>query len=244
MNVRVLLANTIYLIHTCPERKDFVDNYLVPALKMQGIEKYRIFIYNDEYKLGNLQAYIKAAELVREQRDNIQVVHLQDDIIPCSNFREQIEYDYNDLCEIVCGFSSQYDDISRYYIQKPEKGWFSFQCIKFSNKMLQDFIRWLKTKGKEQHKNWWDAGKYDDSFFKEYIKTLDLKVMNLNPTIVQCVDDVLGGSLINGGRGFKMKSPNFNDYATEKQFYDDYKNNIIWKDKLDKNNDNISYKFK
>jgi hypothetical protein len=245
MNVKHLLAETIYLIHTCPKRKDFVDNYLVPALKLQGIENGRIFIYNDTQKLGNLQAYIKAADIISGQRPDIQIVHLQDDIIPCSTFKEVIETNYKELydVDVVCGFNSQYDDIDKQFIQNASKSWFSFQCIKFSNKMLQDFIFWLKNEGRKQHENWWGTGKYDDSFFKVYIKTLDIKVLNLCPTVVQCVDDVLGGSLINGNRDFDMYSPSFIDFDTEKQFYEDYKNNITWKDKLNKNEDSISYKL-
>ena len=247
MNVKHLLAETIYLIHTCPKRKDFVDNYLVPALKLQGIESSRIFIYNDTQKLGNLQAYIKAADIISGQRPDIQIVHLQDDIIPCSTFKEVIETNYKELydVDVVCGFNSQYDNANNFFVRKAVDSWFSFQCIKFSNKMLQDFVFWIKNKGQYLYKNWYDQGKYDDSFFKEYIQSVKPNplVLNLNPTIVQCVDDIIGGSVINNSRGFNMKSSLFLDGETIGQFMKDYRNNVTWKDKLNKNEYNISYKL-
>ena len=51
-----------YLIHACPKRMWYVQEYLVPSLLKQGIYESDISVYNDIDGLGNLKACMRVTE--------------------------------------------------------------------------------------------------------------------------------------------------------------------------------------
>ena len=175
MNVQHRLGDIFYVIHACPDRIDFVNSYLVPSLKAQGVEN--IIVYNDTKKLGNLQGYIDCANSLNIANDDAQIIHLQDDVIPDRRLKEYIEKDYNS--DIVCGFNSATDNIAHSGRQKAEYMFWSFQCIRFSHKILKDFIKWIEESGRYYFEPWYNLNKYDDSFFREYIKTQNYITYNI-----------------------------------------------------------------
>ena len=186
-----------YLIHACPSRMWYVEKYLIPSMTDQGIDPDNILVYNDEKHLGNLHAYLDAAKLVMNNPEG--TWHLQDDIVISSKFREVTEY-YN--FPVVCGFCNSYS------IPKPGFGpaemmWYSFPCTRILNSILKEFVEWMKRpEVHEEFKIYYDAGKFDDSFFRYFMikERPETVCLNLVPNIVENVDDLLGGSLANQGR--------------------------------------------
>ena len=223
MKVKNRIDRTFYMIHTCPEREWFVEKYLIPDMIAQGIDKTQIIIYNDTEHVGNLKAFISSLKILEDYDPKAYVIHLQDDIIISSRFKELISVDYKQLydTDVVCGFCSNYSNSTRQFIQKAENMWFSFPCIKFSNKLASSFITWINSsRVKKQYKELIASGKNDDLLFKNFLIEKGIKVLNLNPNVVNHVDFMLNGSLINTGRGRKnVMSTCWNDQETLDRYY-------------------------
>ena len=195
-----------YYIHCCPKREWYVNEFLVPSMFEQGIQKDDILIYNDVLKRGNLRAWVESCEMLvnNSWADEVEGVwHLQDDIVLSKYFKEKTEeYDRG----LVCGFTCYYDhepEVGEYSLYE-EKLWFSFPCIRIPNYLLINFVRWQKT-------NLWrnpyfrecvTRGKGDDLVFREYLyyHHSDVKHLNLSPNLVDHIDYLLGGSTVNKWR--------------------------------------------
>ena len=123
MEVKKRIDKTFYMIHTCPEREWFVEKYLIPDIIAQGIDKIQIIIYNDTEHVGNLKAFIRSLKILEDYDPNAYVIHLQDDVIISSRFKELIGVDYKQLydTDVVCGFCNSYSNSTRQFIQKAEK---------------------------------------------------------------------------------------------------------------------------
>lgn len=93
--------------------------------------------------------------------------------------------------------------------------WYSFPCIRIPNDIIVEFLDWfwnfgVKTpKGKE----WFKAGKFDDSFFYNFMNKVkpNYKVVNLKPNIVDHIDFLLGGSVINKDRKEQIRAYYWNE---------------------------------
>ena len=195
-----------YSIHACPKRMWYVDEYLVPSMLAQGINENDIFIYNDTEGVGNLQACLNAFESTPQDYEG--TWHLQDDVLISSNFKEQTEKHNRG---IVYGFTGYYDYVSGTNknekiwfpagIVKPAQMWSSFQCVRIPNKIAHDFVDWFENymRNNRVYAEYVKTGKCDDWFFKQYCKS-ELKhvdILNLAPNIVEHVDRLIGGSVIN-----------------------------------------------
>ena len=190
-----------YMIHTCSKRKWYVQQYLVPSMLEQGIKKSDIRIYGDEKRLGNLRACIDSFRIIADKNGG--TWHLQDDIIISSNFREATESEDKG---IVCGFCNNYskDMLSGY--RPVQDMWYSFPCIRIPNKIVAEFIDWFySTNTQTKYKAYIEQGKYDDSLFRYFIldKHPDMYVYNINPNIVDNIDYLIGGSIVNYQRSEK-----------------------------------------
>jgi hypothetical protein len=244
MNVKHVLAKTVYLIHTYPKREWFVEGYIIPALIAMGIQRQAIQVYSDTKGLGNLKAYIDSVKKL-DLSFGQQIVHLQDDVIPCRNFRKYVELDYKQIydCDIVCAFSSLYDNCSNTYKQPAENMWFSFPCNKFSYDILVNFINWIEAVGKPKYADLYNSGKNDDALFKIFVREKGYNVFNIPWSQVQHVDQYIGGSSSNIQREFWVKSKSFNDSVVIETFLKDISENVLWSDKL-KNGELDFYKLK
>lgn len=183
-----------YLIHCCPKRKWYVDEYLVPSMLEQGISEDDILIYNDEKKLGNLRAFVDSANLVIGTEGA--TWHLQDDVIISKSFKKLTEKYQN---SVVCGFCNQYSTSPSGY-RTVNMMWYSFPCIRISNKLLEEFIEWLSSSDiQNRYRFYIEKNKFDDSLFREFMIQCKPKnlVLNLLPNIVDNIDFLIGGSLIN-----------------------------------------------
>jgi len=182
-----------YLIHAVPKRMWYVNDYLIPSMLKQNIRREDITVYIDEDKKGNLAAFVDSVK-----DSACDYWHLQDDVLISSKFRETTEkYDKG----IVCGFCSCYSNLMPIGQVPGKYLWYSFPCIRIPKDIMDEFLGWLDTEALTVplYATWINANKYDDSLFMEFIKVkhADTEVLNLRPNIVEHVDYLIGGSLVN-----------------------------------------------
>ena len=72
------------LIHACPQRMWYVQEFLAPALQAQGADE--IEIWNDAEGRGNLASCM--ASFAARTGDG-GTWHIQDDVLPCRDFVER-----------------------------------------------------------------------------------------------------------------------------------------------------------
>lgn len=185
-----------YLIHACLDRMWYVQKYLIPSMKAQGIKESDIIVYTDTERLGNLKACMESLMLI-VPNDNSGIWHLQDDVVISKYFKERTEQ-YDD--GLVCGFCSKYSLENPVGVVTGKDMWYSFPCIRIPNVLVKSFVSWFYQKAVNTpgYENWIKANKYDDEFFKIFIKTRypNIKIRNLSPNLVDHVDYLLGGSTI------------------------------------------------
>lgn len=195
-----------YLIHTCPDRKWYVDEFLVPSMKAQGLDN--IDIWYDKNRKGNLVSWVESCEACGKLPGG--TWHLQDDVIISRKFAEQTKkYDGE---EVVCGFVNEIfgPNASLYGEHIPAAFmWNSFQCIYIPNHMAKEFVEWFRTDDVQTRHQIWVAGnKFDDSFFSEFFHDHydHTHITNIKPCIVDHIDYLLGGSVINRWRGYYARA--------------------------------------
>ncbi len=210
-----------YLIHTYPKRLWYVEQYLIPSMLKQGINKADISVYNDDKKEGNLRACMNAFESCPDDLGG--TWHLQDDVIICKDFKERTEWYDNGL---VCGFSSKLydgDDRTRIGAVKRRAMWFSFPCIRIPNKWARDCAKWVKAYiiGNPVYRQYWEKGVNDDWAFRQYLKEFqtDCPALNIMPNLVDHVDYLLGG-----GSGGQRKEPVRAQYWTDNDLVEELEN--------------------
>jgi len=182
-----------YLIHTCAKRKWYVEDFLIPSMIEQGCENISVYIdYNGD---GNLTSLIKSYKLARDK----DTWHLQDDVIICSKFKEITEAHNEDVvCGFCNGFSSAQPGITNVYSM-----WYSMPCIRISGDIFKHFISWLNDAGvRKKYCHFFSESKHDDVLFQYFMQENYNKtpVLNLAPNLVNHIDHLIGGSLINKAR--------------------------------------------
>lgn len=181
------------LIHTCRQRKWYVDKYLAPSLREQGIDN--IIIYNDEYNEGQLPSLIKSYDCTNGK----DTWHLQDDIIISRRFKELAEK-YNN--GIVCGFCNGFSRGQKGY-SNLDNMWYSMPCIRIPGDIFKYFINWLQDYNVQKRlRIYFEQNKHDDVLLNEFLKEYSprMRVWNIAPNMVNHIDHLLGGSLINKDR--------------------------------------------
>lgn len=191
------------MIHSCNSREWYVRQYLLPSLLKQGIEKANICVWQDVHCRGNLQSFIDSCNspfITENAKEH--TWHLQDDVIISSTFKQETER-YED--DIVCGFICKYDEGIKPGKSTVKDGmWFSFPCIKFSNKLAIQFAEWARYNLPDLNfKVLVDSKKGDDLLFKIFLEENfpNKEVYNLAPNLVDHIDYLLGGSIVNKQRG-------------------------------------------
>ena len=187
-----------YLIHACEERMWYVENHLIPSMLKQGIDKSNIDVYVDTEKLGNLESYAQSLYLMENGNGRW---HLQDDIVISKQFKRWTE-EYDD--GIVCGFCNAYSEQFPMGVVEPRNMWYSFQCMRIPDVIAKEFVTWFYREC-EYNKKYaeWVKTRHDDYIFHLYLEQFyrDERVLNLAPNIVDHIDYLLGGSIINKKRG-------------------------------------------
>lgn len=186
-----------YLIHTCNQRLWYVNDYLISSMIKQGIDRQNIAVYLDKNNDGCLESCMKSFLTVHKKGHTW---HLQDDILICDDFKERTEYAYEE--SIVCGFCYDKDDRKRFVGRVNVKEmWFSFPCIRIENKIARDCAKWYFNYAKtaKEYRVLVNSKKYDDSMFFDYVADnwQTISVLNLKPALVDHVDYLIGGSIVN-----------------------------------------------
>lgn len=189
----------MYMIHACPPRMWYVNDYLIPSMLDQGIPQEEITVWNDAEKLGNLKAFLASIQTLQDEPGG--TWHIQDDVIISREFAKLTrEHDTG----IVCGFFCRNFDLFSKPGEVPaHEQWYSFPCIRIPNVFLIPFRAWLESvKHKPQYVRYYEENKHDDWFWKEYMRCEcnGVTALNLRPNLVDHVDYLLGGTLVNRGR--------------------------------------------
>ena len=193
-----------YLIHTCPKRGWYVSDHLIPLLTEQGIAKNDIKVWNDKNKVGNLESFVASCEWIGKSYDLKESTwHLQDDIVVSKRFVKEAEKPYSGFKNGFC--NEIFDGERTNYIGNTTVNgmWFSFQCILIPNMVAADFAKWFKDEciPKGLYPEYVSTGKCDDSLFREWaMGHIDLPALNVCPNMVDHIDYLIGGTVINKQR--------------------------------------------
>lgn len=183
------------MIHCVPARLNYVQNFIIPELENQFIDK--ISIFNDVKLSGNLTSFLDSLKVLPETGSTW---HIQDDVLISPRFAKTINGTKD---EIICGFSSKYDRCND-SITNPKDMWWTFPCIKIPNKIAKEFVTWCvpDNMSSSRFRDCIKENKGDDALFKEFLEKIhpDERIINLNPNIVNHVDYLLGGSVANPQR--------------------------------------------
>ncbi len=201
------------MIHACPQREWYVNDFLVPSLRAQGIDANEITVWVDRHGIGNLASCLASFSEVAEQPG--ETWHLQDDVIISRDFAERARAA---PAGIVCGFCvKRYEDAVIFGRTTARFHWqSSFPCTKIPNAIAGEFVEWIR---REKHRpgvaQYIQTGKKDDTLFHAFIQEtrLNMEIYNVDPHLVDHVDWLIGGSTINKGRGFIARSCRWNDEA-------------------------------
>ena len=193
-----------YMIHSVPSRQWYVDKYLIPSMLEQGISRDDIFVWCDTNKKGNLYSCMESFKYCGENQAN-GTWHLQDDIIISKKFAHTTkEYNFG----IVTGFAVKEWglDWTKTGNQTVEALWYSFQCIRIPDQLAGECANWFFTDAQfrrdQKYSERVQAKKHDDDFFLYFLqeKYPRREIINLKPNIVDHIDYLIGGTLINKTR--------------------------------------------
>ena len=190
-----------YLIHTCNDREWYVENFLVPSLEAQGVDKSHIIVWHDYKSIGNLASFVASCKWIAENEDEYKSTwHIQDDVVLRDDFVEISKNYYEGFANAFC--NEQFDGERTNHIGDITASgmWFSFQCIMIPNRVIKGFVEWFESgKAEELYPDYVHSGRCDDSLFREYIihNEPGIPARNIYPCIVDHIDYLLGGSIIN-----------------------------------------------
>ena len=204
-------SDTRYMIHACPQRMWYVEQFLVPSMLEQGIKREQITIYCDENGKGNLRACMESYLTLPDNGRG--TWHLQDDVLICRDFKERTEKHDSGF---IAGFGSvMYDANKDSGLANLGDIWWSFPCIRIPNKAARDCAEWVLEYiiGNPVYLNKTKEGKGDDWAFKLYAQNFlkDKKCLQLLPTLVEHVDYLIGWSSIGCNRSEPCVSLGFKD---------------------------------
>ena len=196
------------MVHCCNSRFWYVKDFVLPSMIEQGINPDNIFVYRDTNNIGNLRSFIDSCNKsvsVCEKHNIDGIWHLQDDVVISSKFKEVTEKYDNGL---VCGFTCAYDNEPKpglFRISEREM-WFSFPCIRIPKSIMSSFVNWANTNlwQSKYFRGWVIRNKGDDLIFREWLydndRLQDTLQLNLSPNIVNHIDDLIGGTVVNPQR--------------------------------------------
>lgn len=191
-----------YMIHACPQRMWYVNEFLLPSMYAQGIKESEIFVWNDSEQIGNFKSFAASMKYVRDnQPDDACIWHIQDDVILSADFKTIAD----GINCMAYGFAARRFDKDTwqntgYHI--PTESWGSFQCVCIPNSYAREFIFWLDhpPNGNRFYlMPWTKDGRSDDTIFKIFLRDChgsDL-ILDVAPNMVDHIDYIMGGSIIN-----------------------------------------------
>lgn len=195
------------VIHACPQRMWYVEGYLVPTLREQGLEESEIEVWNDAHHWGCLISCMRCFA----SREGIPggAWHLQDDVMLSRDFvRRAREHDEG----VVCGYCNEEfgPDVTKTGTVRAADSWNSFPCIRIPNDLAAECARWFfhDARNRAEFAGWVNTGKRDDSFWHAFFEERhpDGPALNLVPNLADHVDFLVGGSVVNKWRGHNSRA--------------------------------------
>lgn len=203
-----------YMIHACPDRMWYVNDFLIPSMMDQGIPRESILVWCDTEGKGNLISCMDAFASRKEKPGG--TWHLQDDVLICRDFSERTQEFGRD--QIVCGYCySGYEQGIPIAGQVfPALMWNScFPCVYIPNEIAAECADWFynDARARPGFRPWVNTGKMDDNFFHAFCmeRHPNEYVLNLAPHLVEHVDYIIGGSVANKWRGHICRAFYFED---------------------------------
>lgn len=202
------------LIHAVPRRMWYVEGFLVPMLREQGADD--IEIWNDTEKKGNLTACMEA---FAARTGDGGTWHLQDDVLPCRRFVERCEeLDAGVVYGFCCrNFGDRLDACGRVYV--PD-AWNSFQCVRIPDAWARECAEWVTSEAWKDESTLPElpilrkVNRGDDTFFHEFMNARHgtETAYNVAPNLVEHIDWLLGGSVLNQWRDYLARAEYWEDY--------------------------------
>ena len=195
------------MIHACPQRMWYVRDFLLPSLKAQGAEA--VTVWNDTAGRGNLASCLESFAGLSGDGGTW---HLQDDVLICRDFVRRCL----DLNGLVYGFCSRQNGDDEYQtgeVYMPD-AWHGFPCVRIPNAWAREFAEWFDdAKDRPDMVGFFRLNKGDDWFFTQFLDErhgMDI-AYNAKPCLVEHVDFLLGGSILNEWRGYWLRAEWFED---------------------------------
>ena len=143
--------------------------------------------------------------------------YIQDDVLVCRDFVKRCE---GITSKVAYGFANEKftDVVSNVGDVHAVDSWHSFQCVKIPDAYAREFAEWI-TGGAWKEVNshelgiLFDGNCGDDTFFHEFMLArhpADI-VTNVVPNLVEHVDFLVGGSIINKARCFWPRAHYWDD---------------------------------
>lgn len=190
-----------YMIHACPKRMWYVEEFLLPEMISQGIEKESIIVWNDTEGWGNLKSFVKSMEYCRDNLPkNESVWHIQDDVILSPNFHAYTER-HDELSYGFCNKAWDADTYNYPGVTTARHSWHSFQCVCIPNRLASDFTAWFAWNtrpGCFRLLPWTKDGVHDDVNFRLFLSEEhpDALCVNVRPNLVDHIDFLIGGTTL------------------------------------------------
>lgn len=190
------------LIHACPKRMWYVNGFLLPSLLAQGAD---VEVWNDELTKGNLKSCVESFQA--RKGDGV-TWHIQDDVLVCRDFVKRCE---EITGGVAYGFANERftDDVTQIGLVDVCNSWHSFQCVRIPDAYARECAEWITSGEWEQNasaelKAVFRGNMGDDTFFREFMlaKHINDTVTNVAPNLVEHVDFLIGGSILNKMRCF------------------------------------------
>ena len=199
------------MIHATPARMWYVTGWLVPELRRQGADDVQIWC--DNAKLGNLRACRESFASCRGGGDTW---HLQDDVLPATDFMERAK-GYAGTPGLICGFANEVGgpNANLTGVQKAKNLWYSFPCIRIPDGRARALAAWIRDGGDggDTARSFINRGIGDDWFLKRYLEMYypDEPVLHCKPCLVEHIDFLIGGSLCTPWRGYWARAAYWDD---------------------------------
>ena len=201
-----------YIIHACLDRQWYVEDFLIPSMTEQGIPEGDIEVWLDKDRDGCLFSCMKCFSECGKRGSGRW--HLQDDVVISKDFaKKTAEHDEG----VVTGFfHGKWERLTPMAGKVPAiYMWNSFQCIRIPDALAGECAEWFFNDAiyRDKYKEWVESNKCDDSFWRDFFLENHVadEVTNLRPSIVDHIDFMIGGSVINKWRGHPARGDYFED---------------------------------
>ena len=177
------------IIHACDARMWYVEGFLVPSLKAQGIDP----VICKDAGLGCLETTMQCFKTCGD------AWHIQDDVVICEDFAKKTAIRPK---LITCGFVYEHygPDVGMMGRVNIREMWYSFPCIYIPGWIAQECAEWFYSYGRynDRFTGFVKLKVNDDGMFREFLleRHPNMEAVNLNPCLVDHIDHLIGGYLV------------------------------------------------